>query len=52
VFNVILLAEYVAVFPSGDIEVKHFILLITFLSFSVWMRDSEGKLDINELERR
>lgn len=48
---VILLAECVVVFPSTDIEVKHFLLLITsgfFFYFSVWMRDSEGKLDINE----
>lgn len=37
------------VLPSTDIEVKHFILRITFFSFSAtWTRDSEGRLDINE----
>lgn len=54
VFNMILLAEYVVVFPSTDSKVKHFILLIMCVGFflllflSIWMRDSEGKLDINE----
>lgn len=51
VFNVVVLAEYVVVFPSTDIEGKHFILLITFF-FSIWMRGSEGKLDINELGKK